>query len=180
MKKLAAALLFFTAFATALAPAEARPRSRARSFSANKSFGLGLMLGAPAGLSAKYYLSSDTALDFGLGTYERWGDRYGRYGGLHAHMDFLWHPVDLVSTPAFELPLYFGLGGRLWDHNSYNNYASDTHLGVRAPFGILFDFNRVPLDVFIELALVIDIVYDHDRHGGFSDLNGAVGVRYYF
>ncbi|MBT8493863.1 MAG: hypothetical protein KJO07_12495 [Deltaproteobacteria bacterium] len=181
MKHLAPAVLLSAAI-LATSTADARPRARAKSFQANKSFGLGLMLGAPAGLSAKYYLGADTALDFGLGVYERFGNRFGRYGGLHFHMDFLWHPVNLVSTPAFELPLYFGIGGRLWDHDDYDDdrYRDDTHLGVRAPIGIAFDFNQVPIDVFIELALVIDIVVDDARHDGFSDFNGAVGIRYYF
>ena len=43
--------------------ADARPRpSRGGSFEANKTFGLGLMIGAPSGLSGKYFLSKDTAL----------------------------------------------------------------------------------------------------------------------
>jgi hypothetical protein len=76
--------------------ADARPRPRAgKSFEANKTFGLGLMLGAPSGLSGKYFLSSDNALDFGVGAI---GYYRGR-SGLHLHLDYLWHPVSLASVP---------------------------------------------------------------------------------
>ena len=172
--------------------AEARPRPtrhRTSSFEANKTFGLGIMLGAPTGLSGKYYLGADTALDFGVGTIYGYRDRRG----LHIHADYLWHPLSLASADAFELPLYFGIGGRLlhgdrcyrYDRDDCDYYYRDyTALGVRGPLGIALDFNRVPLDVFFELALVLDFLVDrddrYDNDALYLDLNGAIGVRYYF
>lgn len=159
--------------------AEARPRPAARSssFSANKTFGLGIMLGSPTGLSGKYYLGADTAIDFGLGVN---GYGYGEYRGLHLHADFLWHPAVLASTPPFELPIYFGVGGRLWDYDHYRDrdFDDDLALGVRVPLGIMMDFNNVPIDIFFELAFVLDfLVYDDRARAHF---NGAIGIRYYF
>lgn len=155
--------------------AEARPRPhRAARFTANKTFGLGLILGSPTGLSGKYFLGADTALDFGLGVYG--GYRYDN--AVHAHVDFLWHPVNLASTPAFHLPLYFGLGGRLLDHDRGKDDRNHTHLGVRVPIGIALDFNRVPFDIFFELALVADVLVEDDH--GRLDFDGAVGFRYWF
>ena len=156
--------------------AEARPRPRSRSnFEANKTFGLGLMLGAPTGLSGKYYLGSDRALDFGIGVL----GGYGRRDGLHLHMDYLWHPVSLVSDPAFELPIYFGLGARIFDFND-DDYDDDGFaFGLRAPLGIAFDFTNTPIDIFFEVALVIDF-YSGYRDNVGADLNGAIGLRYYF
>jgi hypothetical protein len=154
--------------------AAARPRpSGGRAFVANKEFGLGLMLGAPTGLSGKYFLSGDRALDFGVGVI---GYYRGR-DGLHLHMDYLWHPVSLVSVPEFELPLYFGIGGRFFDFedDTYDAFA----FGVRAPIGISFDLTNVPLDIFLELALVVDFFSGYRDDIG-ADLNGAVGLRYYF
>ena len=51
----------------------------------------------------------------------------------------------------------------------------------RSDLGMTFDFNEIPLDVFIEIALVLDFRGDdrHDDSIGF-DLNAGVGVRYYF
>ena len=165
--------------AATAAPASARPRPAGRqsSFSANKTFGLGIMLGAPTGLSGKYFLDGSHALDFGIG-----GMRYYRNrDGLHAHLDYLWHPLSLVTAEAFEMPLYFGIGGRLFDFNDRNDqFANDTiALGLRAPIGLAFDFNNVPLDIFFELALVADFYVDYRDRLGF-DVNGAVGIRYWF
>lgn len=161
---------------TAVPTAEARPRPSASSFSANKTFGLGLMLGVPTGLSGKYYLSGDTAVDFGLGVISRYGDR----DGLHLHADFLWHPAVLASTAPFELPFYFGVGGRLWDYdrNNNNNRDDDIALGVRVPVGIMMDFNNVPIDIFFELAFVLDFLLNDG--GAEAQFNGAIGIRYYF
>lgn len=152
--------------------ADARPRPRAKKFSANKNFGLGLMLGAPTGLSGKYYLSADTALDFGVGVFRRWRER----DGTAFHVDLLWHPAVLINARPFVIPLYFGIGARVFDYNDdvYDDFA----LGLRLPVGVMLDFNRTPLDIFFEAAFVFDF-YD-DSRGREADLNGAVGVRYYF
>ncbi|HLU65595.1 MAG TPA: hypothetical protein VKZ63_04940 [Kofleriaceae bacterium] len=159
------------------APAEAQRRQspRAASFEANKTFGLGIMIGAPTGLSGKYYLSSSTAIDFALGVYHEF--RYD--DALQVHADFLWHPATLAAADPFLLALYFGVGGRLLDHDEGRDYRDDTHLGVRVPVGLLMDFNTVPLDIFFELALVADILVDTDHHDH-VDFDGAIGVRYYF
>jgi hypothetical protein len=156
--------------------ADARPRpSRASRFQANKTFGLGVMIGAPTGLSGKYFLTSSTALDFGVGGI----DYYRNRRGLHLHMDYLLHPVSLASTAPFELPLYLGIGARLWDFDDsqYNDHA--WALGVRAPIGVAFDFNNVPLDIFFELALVVDFFSGYRDTLG-ADVNGAIGLRYWF
>jgi hypothetical protein len=149
------------------------------------------MVGAPTGLTGKYYLSTKAAMavDFGLGTYY-----YGYYDGdaIHLHSDLLWHPVSLASTSSFQLPFYLGVGARLLDHDEYwrAGYwrSGGTHVGLRVPFGVAFDFTRVPLDLFVELVPVWDIIEDHDyRYGTYDDrdhnrfdLTGAVGLRYYF
>ena len=156
--------------------AEARPRPRrASNFEANKSFGLGIMLGAPAGLSGKYFLTKDTALDFGVGAYHR----YRFDNAVQVHLDYLLHPVNLVKTPPFHLPLYFGIGGRLLLRQYDNRNDDDVHLGVRIPVGISMDFNNVPIDIFAELAFIADLVVAGDDRF-FHDFNGLIGLRYYF
>ncbi len=152
--------------------ADARPRPRSKKFTANKTFGLGFMFGAPTGLSGKYFLGKDTALDFGVG----WNS-WNRSRGLHIHADFLWHPAALITARPFHMPIYFGLGGRFWDFDG-DRYDDDIAFGLRVPGGIAFDFNNVPLDIFLELAVVLDFYrYYGGAHLGF---NGALGIRYYF
>jgi hypothetical protein len=93
------------------------------------------------------------------------------------------------------IPLHLGVGGRVLDHRYgrgercfdgrvFYECGDDTHLGVRAPLGLSFIFNKAPMDLFVELALTVDVIVvddymydqDHDRAG----LQGALGGRFYF
>lgn len=131
------------------------------------------MLGAPTGLAGKYYLSADTAIDFGVGLFRRWRER----DGTAFHVDFLWHPAVLINARPFLIPVYFGVGARAFDYHDDDD-RDDLALGVRVPAGIMLDFNRTPVDIFLELAFVFD--FFDDARGRDTDLNGAVGLRYYF
>jgi hypothetical protein len=159
--------------------AEARPRPTGGTpFSANKTFGFGLIIGEPIGLTAKYYLSESTALDFALGEY----DRFRENDDIGVHIDFLWHPFVIGVADPFVIPLYIGLGGRIVgdDDDGPGDDDDDVDIGVRAPLGVALDFNRVPIDVFFELAIVIDLIDGDDNDDDDVDLDAALGVRYYF
>jgi hypothetical protein len=166
------------------ADADARPRPAGRMsgkrFEANKGFGLGLELGTPTGLTGKYFLSNGSnALQFGLGAYNGYG--YRNYYGYHLYFDYLWHPVSLASADAFELPLFVGIGGRLWDFEDRRNriYDDGFGIGVRVPVGIAFDFNNVPLDVFIQIVPSLNFYSNYvDNFGIWVD--GSIGIRYFF
>jgi hypothetical protein len=140
-------------------------------------FGVGLIIGSPTGVSMKYYLGgSGQAIAAAL------GGAFAGDSGIHVHADYLWHPVMLTQDDAFNLPLHVGVGVRLLDHDRGKNDNDDFHVGVRAPVGLTFDFTSVPLDVFLEVALILDFQSD-DNHDGDTfglDLNAGVGVRYYF
>jgi hypothetical protein len=155
----------------------AAPRS-ARAEGGN--FGLGLIIGSPTGLSLKYYLSKGHAFDAAVGLTTIGAD------GLHVHADYLWHPFILASEGSFDLAFYVGIGGRLLDHDRGRGHEDDFHLGARGPVGLVFDFLKsgVPLDVFVEVALIVDFIFDNDKgddHDGVDlDLNAGIGARYYF
>jgi hypothetical protein len=179
-RKMLLATLALAALTTA---AEARPRPEGhlggRRFEANKTFGLGLELGAPTGINGKYFLSPDRALDFGVGDVYNYFNR----SGLHIYADFLWHPVSLVSTPDFELPFYIGIGGRFW---SFDNDRGDgtvdsaSAIGFRVPLGVSFDFNNVPLDIFVQIVPVLDFFSGYQAHSVYLDIDASIGVRYWF
>jgi hypothetical protein len=179
-KTMLATLALLTCVAVAPHDADARPKpSRGKSFEANKTFGLGLELGAPTGLTGKYFLERDRALQFGLGTIYHYRDR----DGLHLYLDYLFHPISLVSHRSFELPLYFGVGGRLWNLEHYRGdriHEDAFALGVRVPVGVAFDFTTVPLDVFVQLVFVLDFYTGDYYRDVYADLNASVGIRYYF
>ena len=185
--RLLRALPIVALLATATAP-------KAEAQEVQHAFGLGLQLGAPTAVVGKYYLggASMMALAFGIGVVEEWYDD----DALHLHFDVLWHPVVLARTEPFTLPLYLGVGARYkhddndrcyWVGNRwecFDQYDDDDHLGVRGPVGVLMDFNRIPLDIFFELALVVDIIEWNDNNPYDDDdrvsLYGAIGARYYF
>jgi len=167
-------------FATA---ADARPRPQGhlsgKRFEANKTFGLGLELGAPTGLTGKWFISGDRALDFGIGDVYNYFDR----SGLHIYGDYLFHPVSLASAPAFELPFYVGIGGRIWDFQNRRDdgFVDDAFaFGIRVPLGVTFDFNNVPLDIFIQFVPVLDFFSGYAPHSVYLDVDFSVGIRYWF
>jgi len=173
---------FALALAALTSTAEARPRPNGhlsgRSFQANKTFGLGLELGEPTGLTGKYFLSADRALDFGIGDIYNYADRYG----LHIYADYLFHPVSLASTESFELPFYVGLGGRFWDFQDRGPAVHDDAFafGFRVPLGVALDFNNVPLDVFFQIVPTLDIFSGYNAHDVYLDVDVSLGVRYWF
>ncbi len=159
-------------------------RRSASGFQANKTFGLGFELGEPTGLNGKYFLSKSSALDFGIG----WIYSHYYYGdGAHVYADYLWHPTSLVSAPAFELPVYIGVGLRFWDFHYCVQRVCDyggSAVGIRVPIGIAFDFNRVPLDIFIQLVPVLDFVngdyFDRYRNREHFGIDLSAGLRFWF
>lgn len=170
------------------ATAEARPRphgfSSAGKFEANKKFGIGLELIEPTGVTGKWFLSPSGALDFGLGGLYRNYYVNGQGAGLHLYADYLWHPVLLTKTSSFELPLYIGVGGRFWsfDYNCGGGRicSGASAFGVRVPVGIAFDFENVPLDIFIQIVPTLDFYRDFVPHKAFLDVDFSVGIRYWF
>ena len=134
--------------------------------------GIGLIIGEPTGLSAKYFLTDDTALDFAVG--------FGFIGrGLQVHGDYLWHPLVIENTEVFALRAYLGPGLRILRRDDGDNDSAHVRFGLRLVGGVLFDFRNVPFDVFVEAALVGDYRTIDDDHFGI-DINVGAGVRYYF
>ena len=163
------------------ADARRNRRMGGEKYIANGKFGLGLELGAPFGLNGKYFLSDDRALNFGVG--EVYDNYYDDRDGLHLYLDHLWHPLSITNQPSFQMPLYIGIGGRFWSFDDGRRGIDDNGyaLGVHAPIGIAFDFNKVPIDIFIQLAFTLDFFVDYYRDDrlGFH-IEGSFGVRYWF
>ena len=125
-------------------------------------FGAGIMLGDPTGISLKSWISKTNAWDAGIA----WG--LGHDGALYLHGDYLWHKFNFIPVEKGSLPLYYGIGGRVI-------FADEAHLGVRGVVGLDYMFAHAPVDIFLEIAPILDLVPGTD----FS-LNGAIGVRYFF
>lgn len=141
-------------------------------------FGLGFMLGEPTGISAKYWLAGDRALDAGLA----WGLWHGGY--VHLHGDYLFHNMGLIPVGKGKLPLYYGPGlrirswngGRYWHRGRYHDHnGTRVDIGVRFPVGLAYLFEGAPVDIFLELVPTLDLMPSTTL-----DIGGAIGVRYWF
>jgi hypothetical protein len=126
-------------------------------------FGLGIILGQPTGLSAKYWLSSSNALDFGLGY------SFEKNSRFHLHADYLFHANHLFNTTE-NISLHYGPGGRL---KTFSN--GDLRLGFRFDVGLTWVPKNSPVDVFVEIVPLLDIIPET-----VFSFNGGIGVRYYF
>jgi hypothetical protein len=141
----------------------------------DRNFGLGVIIGEPTGISAKYWTSSENAFDFGLG-WSIGGDRIGKYKGnydggsrIHFHMDYLWHAFGVIHSSE-RFPLYYGFGGRI---NTGAGY--DASVAVRGVIGIAWLPHHTPIDVFLEIVPSLQLT----SSTGFG-LDAGIGARYYF
>lgn len=140
----------------------------------NDGFGIGIIAGEPTGISVKKWLSRDRALDGAVA----WS--FTDNSSLQIHADYLVHNFDLLKTGSVggKLPLYAGIGARVklqsHDDRKGRNY-DDTLVGVRVPLGISYLFAKAPVDLFLEIVPVLDLI-----PGSSLSLNGALGARYYF
>jgi hypothetical protein len=129
-----------------------------------KGFGAGIMIGEPTGLSAKYWLDDDNALDFGLAySFVR------SNSALSMHADYIYHAFDVIKS-NYRIPLYYGFGARIRLVND-----ADNSLGARGVIGIAWLSDEAPFDVFFEVVPVFNLFPETALN-----LDAAIGARYYF
>jgi len=125
-------------------------------------FGLGLMVGEPTGLSGKYWLSPLSAIDGALG----WS--FGKNNWVQLHGDYLIHNYGIVNVGKGKLPVYYGIGARMI-------FSTANRVGIRGVAGLDYLFQSDPLDIFLEIAPVLDLAPEIE-----FDFNAGIGIRYYF
>ncbi len=132
------------------------------SFTAPKKFGVGIILGEPTGISLKYWVNRDVGVA---------GELAWSLGGyLHVHGDFLLHERRLLKDLNIKegsFVLHYGIGARL-------KAEKRAVFGIRIPLGINFIFRRLPLDIFLEIVPVMNLIPSTTL-----DLNGGIGLRFY-
>ncbi|MDI6697783.1 MAG: hypothetical protein QME85_02445 [Candidatus Saccharicenans sp.] len=127
-----------------------------------KKFGLGIILGEPTGIIAKYWTSKTTAFDV-AGSWSFAGE-----DSLHLHADYLFHSFNVFKTDKGQLPLYYGIGARL-------SLQDKTRFGIRIPVGLSYMFEKTPIDIFVEIGPVMDVIPETKLQ-----VLGFIGFRYYF
>ena len=131
-------------------------------YSQSKKIGVGIIVGEPTGLSFKYWLTDKTALDAGLA----WS--FVDENAFQIQADYLIHNFSLIKISNGKLPFYFGIGGRL-------KFSNDATLGVRVPLGLAYIFSDEPIDIFLEIVPILDLLPQTD-----FTISAAIGGRYFF
>ena len=124
--------------------------------------GLGIIVGEPTGISAKYWTGRTTAIDGAVA----WSFSHG--GSLYLHGDFLMHHFEVVDIMSGKMPLYYGFGAKVI-------LKDDPLLGGHVPLGIAYLVEDAPLDIFIEIRPGINLFPATE-----FDISGGIGVRFYF
>jgi hypothetical protein len=132
----------------------------------SRDFGLGFIVGEPTGLSAKAWQSRTRAVDFAAA----WS--FDGDDAFHFHVDYLVHRFGVIKVSRGQLPIYYGIGGRLRFHDEGDE---DVEFGIRFPVGLDYLFARDPIDIFFEIVPILDLVEDTD-----FELNASLGARYWF
>jgi hypothetical protein len=127
------------------------------------SLGVGVILGEPTGLSFKQWVGGRAALDAAAA----WS--FGEESAFHVHLDYLVHTGGRSEPDIGRARFYFGIGGRL------KAEEEEGRIGARIPLGIAYTFDDTPVEVFFEIAPILDLAPQTEMR-----VNGGVGVRYFF
>ena len=150
MKKVAFALVIFGCLA-GLSFAES-----------NHNIGLGIILGEPTGISFKIWNRQTVAFDAGAA----WSIVDEKH--FQVHGDLLFHNFGLFRVETGRMALYYGVGARVW-------FATDTIVSLRVPVGLSYEFEKTPVELFLEIVPMLDLIPSTE-----VGMGGAVGFRYYF
>jgi hypothetical protein len=129
------------------------------------TLGLGFQIGAPYGLTAKYFLNETFAIDGAAG----WAPDDHSKSEIHA--DALFHDFDVFSPRSGRMPVYAGAGLLL----RFRDSGHDNLAGFRFPIGVSYMFDGAPFDIFGEVAP--EIIFSPFARGGIS---ASAGIRFWF
>ena len=136
----------------------------------SERFGLGLILGEPTGVSMKYWLNKDEAIDGALAWTLSDNDSFQLHG------DYLFHDYQLSNSDQW--PVYYGVGALLrFKHDEGRHHDdNETIFGLRVPIGMSYLFEKdTPFEFFFEVAPILEVAPDIDL-----DVNASIGIRFYF
>lgn len=132
-----------------------------------RGFGVGIVAGAPTGLSMKAWSQKSVAWDAAMA----WSLNSDY---LYVHIDRLQHDFSAIRLNELrgKLGLNYGLGAAFIADNSPRN--SFNGLGARVPLGLNYLFSSNPLEVFAEMSAILMVVPETDLL-----IEPAIGARYY-
>ncbi len=141
------------------------------------AFGFGIVLGEPLGLTAKYWVSRENALQAHIGA--------SYFGSPRLQVDYLWHldvfksqVVKLLAGPGMGIG--FGHGGSgFWYKDRGRKYwyydeGRDFGLAMRVITGLNIIPKNTPIEIFVELGPNIGIAPSFG-----VGLDAGIGIRFY-
>jgi hypothetical protein len=133
---------------------------------ADGPMGIGVFLGQPTGITFEMDLSPASWLDF-KAAWDLSGGNSGFSILLQGNYEYAFPGMITMGEESFTP--FVGAGAMV------KVYDGGVGLGARVPAGVSYRFRTVPLELFIELGLDVDLVPATDI--GFS---GGLGARYRF
>lgn len=134
-------------------------------------FGVGLMLGEPSGLTGKYWFNNVNAVDVHM-AFDFTDEAFVVFSDYLFHFD----AFKLASGANVDVPVYIGVGGKFAvNGDNRGNDDGDVTLGARIPLGVTVLLKKAPLEIFVEIAPGVRIIPSTS-----GDIDGAIGLRYYF
>ncbi len=134
-------------------------------------FSLGLSLGQPSGVTAKYNFSETVALDIGISYSFFWVHR-----GYYVHTDIVHIFPRLLQIGKTHFPLYAGVGFGYLGIQGFQDFGHYL-LSIRVPFGVFhrFPLNRTYIEGFLEITPTVNILPIQSFTMAFR-----IGARYQF
>jgi hypothetical protein len=153
---------------TSVSPAgENAPRAAetpSRGEESTPRYEIGAIIGEPTGISGKVWLNKASGVDGAVA----WG--LAKEDFLHLHADLLIHNYKWLHVSNRIVPVYAGVGGvvRMAKQKS-------AEIGLRLPVGISYMFYYFLLDIFLEIAPILELVPSTS-----FNFNGGIGLRFMF
>jgi hypothetical protein len=134
----------------------------------NRTFGLGVVLGDPTGITAKGWLDKTHSIDGALA----WD--LSDNSNFVLQSTYLWQSSAIFHIEKQPFDLYYGIGGRLHGHSG-RDHDTGVGLGPRGPLGLRCYFAKVGIETFTELSFTLELI---PRTVGYVDF--GIGARYFF
>jgi len=129
--------------------------------------GLGIIIGAPTGLSYQRFLDNRQAMDAALA----WN--FGGNGFISLHGDYLWHGRNYYRLENLPMNIHLGLGLAIASIDG--NQDDRVLMGIRFPVGTSWMSHELPLEIFTEIVPIFEIL-----PASAFDLDAGIGFRIYF
>ncbi len=150
-----------------VAPPPAAPPAAAPALGrAGGSFGLGIAIGSPAGVSGRFALGDLAAAQFSAGA------ALGRPGTLGATADYtLVFKPFAPSIEDYSVPLYLGVGFKA----EVDTLSERSFVGPRLVGGATVIAAELPVELYLEVAPTFYFLESLSWA-----VDGQIGLRYYF